>query len=171
MFWQLTAKSKSYKLLSRKNVIEQSVPHPCEPNRLYSSSLILSTSLNVFVTIGLTNMMLSEALFSLLLKILLTLIYQKLYRACFEDIRNQYRLEHYSTLNRHINWLQKCAGLPILKGNVNLALAVFRESTNATLRLNKQLQGAAIITQTHEFQDVIIRILHPKQYLVSDNLV
>ena len=42
--------------------------------------------------------------------------------------------------------------------NVNLALAVFSESTNATLRLNKQLQGAAIVTQTHEFLDVIIRI-------------
>ena len=44
------------------------------------------------------------------------------------------------------------------KQDVNLALAVISESTNATLSLNKQLQGAAIVTQTHEFLDVIIRI-------------
>ena len=54
-----------YKLFSRRHVIEQSVSHPCTPIVVYSSFLILSTSLNVFVTIGLTNMMLSGVLFSL----------------------------------------------------------------------------------------------------------
>ena len=68
-----------FKLFSRKHVIEQSVPIHVTPIVLYSSFFILSTSLNVFVTIGLTNMMLSVVLFSLLLKILLTLIYQLLY--------------------------------------------------------------------------------------------
>ena len=35
---------------------------------------------------------------------------------------------------------------------------MFSESTNETLRPYEQLQGAAIVTHTHEFPDVIIRI-------------
>ena len=74
-------------------------------------------------------------------------------------MRNQYRLEHSSTLKQAYKLTAKvCWPTNLERQNVNLALAVFNEWTNATLSLNKQLQDAEIVTHTHEYLDVIIRI-------------
>ena len=77
MFRQLTAKSKSIQIISRKHVIEQSVPHSCDPNRplflIFYFVHIIKCVRNNWLN------QLSVVLFSLLLKILLTLIYQLLY--------------------------------------------------------------------------------------------
>ena len=66
-----------FKLFSRKHVIEQSVPHPCDPNRplflIFYFVHIIKCVRNNWLN------QLSVVLFSLLLKILLTLIYQLLY--------------------------------------------------------------------------------------------
>ena len=66
-----------FKLFSRKHVIEQSVPHSCDPNRplflIFYFVHIIKCVRNNWLN------QLNVVLFSLLLKILLTLIYQLLY--------------------------------------------------------------------------------------------
>ena len=137
-----------FKLFSRKHVIEQSVPNPYDPNRplFLIFDFVQHDAQCSFIFPSFEDNINSN-------------LPASVSSASFEDIRNQYRIEHSSTLKQAYKLTAKvCWPTNLERQNVNLALAVFSESTNDTLRLNKQLQGAAIVTQTHEFLDVIVRI-------------
>ena len=149
-----------FKLFSRKHVIERSVPHPCDSNR---PLFLIFDFVHIIKCIRNNWLNQHDAQCSFIFPSFEDTINFNLpaavSRASFEDISNQYRLEHSSTLKQAYKLTAKvCWPTNLERQNVNLALAVFSESTNATLSLNKQLQGAAIVTQTHEFLDVIIRI-------------
>ena len=149
-----------FKQFSSKHEIKQSVPHPCDPHRPFF--LIFDF---VHIIRSIRNNWLNQHdadcsfIFPSFEDISNSNFPASISRASFEDIRNQYRLEHSSTVKQdHKLTAKVCWPTNLERQNVNLALAVFSESTCATLRLKKEMQGAAIGTQTQEFLDVMIRI-------------